>query len=173
MKSELLNSGSNNFEFDNVFFGHAPNCLILCTVENRSMYGVFKENPFHSKHNGLESLIITVGNETIIPLDFDFANGQYVEAYDTLMRSTGRYKGMHLMLVDYNDFGNGNKILVFDLNARGECNSEQFSVRKLQHVRINLKYSNALTETNNLILYGEFDGVLQIDANRNVVTDYL
>ena len=25
MKSELLNSGSSNFEFDNVFFGHVPN----------------------------------------------------------------------------------------------------------------------------------------------------
>ena len=47
MKSELLNSGSSNFEFDNVFFGHVPNRLTLCTVENRSMYGVFKENPFH------------------------------------------------------------------------------------------------------------------------------
>ena len=46
-------------------------------------------------------------------------------------------------------------------------------MRKLENVRINLKYSNALTETNNLILYGEFDGVLEIDANRNVVTDYL
>ena len=65
------------------------------------------------------------------------------------------------MLVNYNDFGNGNTILVFDLTARGECNSEQFTVRKLENVRINLKYSNALTETNNLILYGEFDGVLQ------------
>ena len=75
MKSELLNSGSSNFEFDNVFFGHVPNRLTLCTVENRSMYGVFKENPFHFKHNGLESLIITVGNETLIRLDFDFANG--------------------------------------------------------------------------------------------------
>ena len=119
MKSELLNSDSSNFEFDNVFFGHVPNHLTLCMVENRSMYGVFKENPFHFKHNGLESLIITVGNETLIRLDFDFANGQYVEAYDTLMRSTGQYKGPRSMLVDYNDFGNGNTILVFDLTARG------------------------------------------------------
>ena len=138
------------------------------------MCGVFKENPFlYFKHNGLESLIITVGNKTIIRLEFDFANGQYVEAYNTLMRSTGQYKGTRSMLVDYSDFGNGKTILVFDLTARGECNSEQFTVRKLENVRINLKYSNALTETNNLILYGEFDGVLQIDANRNVVTDYL
>ena len=34
MISELLNSGSSNFESDNVFFGHVPNCLTLCTVEN-------------------------------------------------------------------------------------------------------------------------------------------
>ena len=116
--------------------------------------------------------LVTVGNETLIHLDFDFANGQYVEAYDTLMRS-GQYRGSRSMLVDYKDFGNGNTIFALDLTARGECNSEQFTLRKLKNVRINLKYSNALTETNNLILYGEFDGVLPIDANKNVVTDYL
>ena len=56
------------------------------------------------------------------------------------------------MLVDYHDFGNGTMILVFDLTARGECNSEQFTVKKLGNLHINLKYKNALTETNNLIL---------------------
>ena len=109
----------------------------------------------------------------MIRLDFDFDNGNYVEAYDTLMRSTGQYKGGRSMLVDYHDFGNGTMILVFDLTARGECNSEQFTVKKVGNLRINLKYKNALTETNNLILYGEFDGVLTIDADRNVFTDYL
>ena len=89
------------------------------------------------------------------------------------MRSTGQYKGRRSMLVDYHDFGNGTMILVFDLTARGGCNSEQFTVKKLGKVHINLKYKNALTETNNLILYGEFDGVLTIDANRNIFTDHL
>ena len=173
MKSELLTSGSSNFEFDNQFFGRIPNRLTMCTVENRSMYGVFKENPFHFKHNNLETLTVSVDSDTLIRLDFDFDNGNYVEAYDTLMRSTGQYKGGRSMLVDYHDFGNGTMILVFDLTARGECNSEQFTVKKLGNLSINLKYKNALTETNNLILYGEFDGVLTIDADRNVFTDYL
>ena len=173
MKSELLTSGSSNFEFDNQFFGHKPNRLTMCTEENRSMYGVFKENPFHFKHNNLESLTVSVNSDTLIRLDFDFDNGNYVEAYDTLMRSTGQYKGGRSMLVDYHDFGNGTMILVYDLTARGECNSEQFTVKKLGNLRINLKYKNALTETNNLILYREFDGVLTIDTDRNVFTDYL
>ena len=45
--------------------------------------------------------------------------------------------------------------------------------KKLRNIHINLKYKNALRETNNLLLYGEFDGVLTIDADRNVFTDYL
>ena len=173
MKSELLTSGSSNFEFDNQFFGHIPNRLTMCTVENRSMYGVFKENLFHFKHNNLESLTVSVDSDALIRLDFDFDNGNYVEAFDTLMRSTGRYKGGRSMLIDYHDFGNGTVILVFDLTARGECNSKQFTVKKQGNLHINLKYKNALTETNNLILYGEFDGVMTIDADRNVFTDYL
>ena len=77
------------------------------------------------------------------------------------------------MVAGYHDFGNGTMILVLDLTVRGECNSEQFTVKKLGNLHINLKYKNALTETNNLILYGEFDVVLTIDADRNVFTDYL
>ena len=64
-------------------------------------------------------------------------------------------------------------ILVFDLTARGECNSEQFTVKKLGNLHINLKYKNTLKENNNLLLYGEFDDVFTIDADRNVFTDYL
>ena len=89
------------------------------------------------------------------------------------MGSTGQYKGGCSMPVDYHDFGNGTMILVFDLTARGECNSEQFTVKKLGNLHINLKSKNELIETSNLILYGEFDGVLTIDADRNIFTDYL
>ena len=103
----------------------------------------------------LRAWTVSVDSDTLIRLDFDFDNGNYVEAYDTLMRFTGQYKGRRSMLVDYHDFGNGTMILVFDLIARGECNSEQFTVKKLGNVRINLKYENALTETNILILYGD------------------
>ena len=99
------------------FFGHIPNRLTMCTVENCFMYGVFKENPFHFKHNNLETLTVSADSDTLIHLDFDFDNGNYVEAYDTLMRSTGQYKGGRSMLVDYHDFGNGMMILVFDLTA--------------------------------------------------------
>ena len=70
MKSELLTSGSSNFGFDNQFFGHIPNHLTMCTVENRPMCGVFKENPFRFKHNNLETLTVSVDSDTLIRLDF-------------------------------------------------------------------------------------------------------
>ena len=104
IKSDLLSSGSSNFEFNNQCFGHIPNRLTMFTVENRSMYGVFRENQFHFKHNNLESLTGSVDSDILMQLDFDFDNGNYVEAYDTLMHSMGQYKGGHLMLVDYHDF---------------------------------------------------------------------
>ena len=51
----------------------------MCTIENRSRYGVFKENPFHFKDNNLESLTVSVDSDTLIQWDFDFDNGNYVE----------------------------------------------------------------------------------------------
>ena len=72
MKSESLTSGSSNFESDNQFFGHIPNRLTMCAVEN---WSVFEENPFHFKHNNLETLTVSVNSDTLIRLDFDFDNG--------------------------------------------------------------------------------------------------
>ena len=109
----------------------------------------------------------------MLRLDFDFTHGHYEEAYDTLMRSTGQYKGHRATLVNYHDFGNGSTILVFDFTSRGECDSEQFTVKKSGNAHLNLKLADPLPETNNLLLYGEFDGVLETDANRNIFTDYL
>ena len=100
MKSELLTSGSSNFEFDNQFFGHIPNRLPMCIVENRSKYGIFKDNPFYFKQNSLESLTVSVESDTLTQLDFDFDNGNYIKAYDTLMRSTEQYKDGRSLLVD-------------------------------------------------------------------------
>ena len=90
-------------------------------------------------------MTVSVDSDTLIRLDFDFDNENYVEAYDTLMHSTGQYKGGSSVLVVYHDFGNGTMILVFDLTARGECNSEQFTIKKLGNLHINLKCKNALT----------------------------
>ena len=165
IKTELMSAGSNHFEFDNLFFGRIPNRLMIGTVENRAIYGQYKQKPFHFKHNHLESLVTAVASETTLRLDFDFTHGHYEKPYNTLMRSTGQYKGHCAMLVNYHDFGNGSGILVFDLTSRGECDSEQFTVKKLGNVHLNLQFADPLHETNNLLLYGEFDGVLEIDAN--------
>ena len=66
MKSELLTSVSSNFEFDNQFFGHIPNRLTMCTVENRSMYGVF--NPIAYGELGFLSHTTIVLAATLKPL---------------------------------------------------------------------------------------------------------
>ena len=107
-----------------------------------SMDGI---NKIHFKHNHLESLVITVDNETMLRLYFDFTHGHHEEAYDTLMQSTGQYKGHRATLVNYHDFGNGSTILVFDLTSRGECDSEQFTVKILGNVHLQTHYLKQTT----------------------------
>ena len=42
-------------------------------------------------------------------------------------------------------------------------------MKKLHNVHVNLKVVDPLPETNNLLLYDEFDGVLEIDPNRSIL----
>ena len=131
MESKLLTSGSSNFEFYNQFFGHIPNCLTLCTVENRSMYVCLK------RILSISSTIISNLLQSLLTV---------MHWFDWILILTQEITSKltsHSMLVDYHDFGNGTMSLVFDLTARGECSSEQFTIKKLGNLHINLKYKNA------------------------------
>ena len=47
-----------------------------------------------------------------------------------------------------------------------------FEVSKLDNVRIDLKFDVAFAHTVNVIVYAEYENVIQIDSTRNVLLDY-
>ncbi|XP_048511349.1 uncharacterized protein LOC125500982 [Athalia rosae] len=63
--------------------------------------------------------------------------------------------------------------LSFDLtpNLAAECSSH-WSLIKHGTLRIELRFDDALKETINCIVYAEFDSIIEVDASRQVVTDF-
>ena len=49
---------------------------------------------------------------------------------------------------------------------------EIFEVSKQGCVRVDLKFGSALEHTINVIVYAEYENIIQIDASRNVLLDY-
>ena len=75
-------------------------------------------------------------------------------------------------LIELDDFLEGYAIFLYDLTARGQCEDEQFTICKKGNVHIDLEFKTPLAETNTLFMFGEFDGVIELDRNRNVFLDF-
>ena len=73
--------------------------------------------------------------------------------------------------IDRKDYGQGYTLYAFDLTpdlSSGEC----FNLRKNGNVRLEMQFSEPLPETINVLVYAEYESVIEIDRNRNVIVDF-
>ena len=73
--------------------------------------------------------------------------------------------------INRGDYGSGYTAFCFDLSP-DHCSGDHFEFTKQGNLRIELHFGQALSNTVNLILYAEFQNVIEIDASRNVLYDY-
>jgi hypothetical protein len=69
------------------------------------------------------------------------------------------------------EYAKGNNLFGFDLTPdMSEVGT--FQLIKQDNLRVEIHFAEALTETSNVVLYAEFDNVIEIDRNRQVLFDY-
>jgi hypothetical protein len=62
---------------------------------------------------------------------------------------------------------------VFPVDRPGPCSLSRPKVRLKQgNLRVEIHFAEALTATTNVIMYAEFDNVIEIDRDRQVLFDY-
>ena len=105
------------------------------------------------------------------PIEPNFANGQYIRAYNTMFARTGKFGADEGLFIDRDDYGNGYALYAFDLTADlGE--DDHFSLVRQGSVRLTLKFRQALQATVTVVAYAEFENVIEIDRDRNAVFDF-
>jgi hypothetical protein len=65
----------------------------------------------------------------------------------------------------------GNTLFGFDLTP-DMSEMGAFQLIKQGNLRVEIHFAEALAETINVVLYAEFDNVIEIDRNRQVLFDY-
>jgi hypothetical protein len=73
--------------------------------------------------------------------------------------------------ISRSDFANGFALYAFDLTADLSEN-ESFNLARHGAVRIDMTFGEALPHTVTVIAYAEFENIIEIDRNRNVVFDF-
>ena len=164
--------GQQSQHIDNDFLGELPKRIAICMMDNDSYNGNYKKNPFNFQHYNLTQIVISVNGEEVPfkPLKLNFDEKLFVTAYNTLFSGTGKLHGSSGSIIKREDYSEGHTIIVADLTPFEI--GHNFNLKEEGTLSIDLVFKSPLAATINVLVYAEYDNVIEIDSNRNVIKDW-
>ena len=164
--------GQQSQHIDNAFLGEIPKRIAVCMMDNDSYNGNYKKNPFNFQHYNLTQIGISVNREEIPfrPLKLNFDDKLFVTAYNTLFSGTGKLHGNSGSIMKRVDYSEGYTIIVADLTPFEI--EDNFDLKAEETLSIDLVFKSPLAATINVLVYAEYDNVIEIDSNRNLIKDW-
>jgi hypothetical protein len=90
----------------------------------------------------------------------------------TIFKGSGIHHSNTGHQITHDMYIKGYSMLLFDLTPDQRASEGHVSPPASGHIRLELKFSKALTEAPTCLLYLEYDSTVRIDALRTVSTDY-
>ncbi|GFT19904.1 uncharacterized protein F54H12.2, partial [Nephila pilipes] len=175
VKSFALSSGIQSITISNAFIGQLPTRLIMGLVSNTAFKGDFSKNPFNFQHYDLSYLCVLDGNRMIpskpFQPKFDHSNN-YSRSYMSLFTDLDRYHKDQDININYNEYKEGYTLFAVDLTPDLSADGMHTSILRNGNLTIDIKFSKALTETVNLLVYAEYRNTIEIDKNRSIFSDF-
>lgn len=175
VKSYTISSGTSLISLDNIVMGQLPTNLIFMMVDNDAYTGKRSKNPFNFKHNKISSFALYMNGVQVPndPIEMDFTSGtNYARAYSTIFSANGILHTSQGNLISKEMFKSGYFMLAFDLTPDASSSESCMSLTNQGNLRLEARFAAALTSTITCLLYLEYDASLEIDKNRNIITNY-
>ena len=148
-KSFTIPQHYRDVNHEKLFSSQLPSRLVIGMVDTRAFNGDRTRNPFNFQHFRLSEIAVYLDGQqqhAIRPIEPNFADGQYIRAYNTVFAGTGKLGTDRGLFIDREDFGKGYALYAFDLTADlGEDN--HFSLVRQGNVRLAFKFADALANT--------------------------
>ena len=165
--------GNMSVSQENVFLGQLPKRIVIGCVKNSTFNGQASKNPFNFEHFNLDFLALYVDGMQVPtkPLKPKLESNEDVLSYASLFMGTGQMGRDDGNNISREEYANGYTLFAFDLTPDLD-DSGHFHLVKTGNLRLELHFQRPLEETINVIVYGEFDNVIEVDRARNVLFDY-
>lgn len=174
VKTFSIRSGSTAVSVDNLVTGKMPSRMYVVLVEKNAYSGSNTIDPFEFKPFNLESISCFVdGVQTPNrPYTADFENNNAIELYYQMYEAMNEHDADTKFEIEYQDFLEDKCVIAFNFNPDlsngyslgGHCNPQ-----KQGHMRLDLRFSKALSTDIHLIALCEFDTLYEIDVFRNLI----
>ena len=157
---------------DNAFLGEIPKRIAVCMMDNDSYNGNYKKNPFYFQHYNLTQIRISVNEEEVPfkPLKLNFHDKLFVTAYSTLLSGTGKLYGNSGSIIKREYYSEGYTTIVADLTPFEI--GDNFDLKEEGTLSIDMVFKSPFAATINVLIYAEYDNIIEIDSNRNVIKDW-
>lgn len=156
---------SSGDTFENIFQEILPDSLIVAFVLNKSYLGDNQGNPFNFQDFKLNNLTFDIDgcSNVAFKLKPNFVSGDVTRAFNALFQNR---PGKPPPYITETDFKSGYSVYKFDI-AQAFDNNTLSLIRNAQ-TRLSISFSEALSESVTVILYGKTLGFTEIDQARNV-----
>jgi hypothetical protein len=178
VKAFNLSSGTSDAAIDNAIFGTLPRRIFIALVSNETFTGSLKKNPYKFEQYGLNYLAVHIDGQQypVKPFTPDFDKKQFAREYLGLFESLNQLTTDSTITLNKQQWANGNTIYGFNFapDLSDDCSKMGFANPiKSGALKLELKFKEALKETISVIMYCEYDSLIEVDINREVHTDYM
>lgn len=174
IKTVTISRDIQSKTMDNLYLGQLPKRCIIGFVDSAAFNGSIAQNPYNFQHFHHNYLALYVDSVQIPskPLTPDFENKCFTRSYHTLFSGSGVHFGDIGNDISLSEYPDGYCLAAFDLTPDLSCHDSHWNIIKSGSLRVELRFSKPLEKTVTAIIFSEFDNIVEIDRNRNVIIDY-
>nr|KAG5685265.1 hypothetical protein BaRGS_008923 [Batillaria attramentaria] len=165
-------AGNLNVVQDNLFLDQLPKQLFIGLVDSTAFNGHYAGSPFEFKHYHLNFLALyQEGKQVPVKaLKPNFVNGEYMRSYMSLFSGTNTSWKDVGNTISPSDYDKGYTLYGFDLTP-SLVDGNQAELIRAGSLRLEMSFALGLQAPVHVILYAQFDGLIEIDKSRQVCVD--
>jgi hypothetical protein len=161
---------STKFSIIGIHQGLMPTRVVVGFQKTKYFDGRFVESyPFYFDHLNISEINLKIASKSLpysTSLKFDYENNNYLEGYNTLFKNIRESPND----ITYEDYKQGYALYAFDLTP-DLCSAEHYSLLKDGSLDLDVT-CGGFNESHTAIFYLEFDNVIQITKERQILFDY-
>ena len=172
VKTFTIPKGGNSTSFPNLFFGTLPKSILFAAVETEGFQGRLNKNPFYFQHFNRNSIQLKL-NGKYFPsegLKPDHTNGLDIFEYRWLFDQIGvQFENMGCACT-LEQWRYGCNIYGYDFSPC-LCNGYHKHEKNTGTIDLDITYSKDLEKSITYLVFGTYDGEIEIDSNYNCTTN--
>ena len=174
-KALTIPQGLPGVRKDNIFSGIIPKSFVFGLVDANSYSGENNKNPYNFQHFKVKTVTLSVNGEVRfkqLVLEYTSATAKdFIQAYNTLFSGTGKMYANTGLDITREEYAGGYTLYAFDLTP-DMCNSaDYFNAVQRGTLSVDITFDGQTEVPINMVCYGDFENVIRIDSERNVVYD--